>query len=344
MPDYYTINAYDIARLYDEIRTRHMRELHDRRRSIENAVPRIAEIEKELSHLNTETMRKIVMIPTEHADRESEILRIRKARDEKSKALHTEMLDLLRANGYDMSDLTLTYDCPICLDTGFVQGESGTRCECYNRHLLTLLYQQSALGDVLKEENFSTLSMEYYSRESENPDMPSPYENMQNIVDKAKHYCRNCKTDPTSFLFYGESGLGKSFLSNCIAKEVMDQGLSVLYLTVNELYQQILSPYLMGGDAEIKEKLQSVYDLIFKADLLILDDLGTELTNSFTVSQLFEIVNRRMLTNRASIISSNLSLKHLQERYGDRIISRIVDNYELCRFYGRNIRVLKHLT
>jgi len=343
MPDYYTINVYDIARLYDDIRTRHMRELHDRRTAIEKAVPRIAEIESELSRLNTETMRKIVMIPAEHGDREGEILRIRKARDEKSAALHTEMLDLLHTNGYDMSGLTLTYDCPICMDTGFVQGTQGTRCECYKRHLLTLLYQQSALGDVLKEENFSTLSLDFYSREAENPDMPSPYDNMQHILDKAKLYCRNCKTDPTSFLFYGESGLGKSFLSHCIAGEVMEQGLSVLYLTANELYQQILSPYLMSGEADMREKLQSVYDLIYQADLLILDDLGTELTNSFTVSQLFEIVNRRMLNNLATIISSNLSLQQLQERYGDRIVSRIVDCYELCRFYGRNIRVLKHL-
>jgi DNA replication protein DnaC len=343
MPDYYTINANDIALLYDDIRTRNMRELHDRRTEIERAVPRIAEIEDELSRLNTEAMRKIVMIPAEHEDREGELFRIRTARDEKSAALHTEMLDLLRTNGYDMSDLTLSYDCPVCMDTGFVQGERRTRCECYKRHFLTLLYQQSALGDVLKEENFSTLSLDYYSREAEDPNMPSPYDNMQHIVNKAKLYCRNCKTDPTNFLFYGESGLGKTFLSNCIAGEVMEQGLSVFYLTANELYQQILSPYLMSGEADMREKLQSVYDLIYQADLLILDDLGTELTNSFTVSQLFEIVNRRMLTNRATIISSNLSLQHLQERYADRIVSRIVDHYELCRFYGRNIRVLKHL-
>lgn len=364
MPDYYTINAYDIARLYDEIRTRHTRELHDRRTAIEEAVPRIAEIERELSHLNTETMRRIVMIPSEHVDREGEILRIRTARDEKSAALHTEMLDLLHANGYDMSDLTLRFDCPICMDTGVVQGTGsgsnhsdvsvtetsgannptpGTRCECYKRHFLNLLYRQSALGDILKKENFSTLSLDFYPQEAENPNMPSPYDNMQHIVDKAKHYCRNCKTVPESFLFYGESGLGKTFLSNCIAKEVMEQGLSVFYLTVNELYQQILSPYLMSGEADVRWKLQSVYDLIYQADLLILDDLGTELTNSFTVSQLFEIVNRRMLSNLATIISSNLSLQQLQERYGDRIVSRIVDRYELCRFYGRNIRVLKHL-
>ena len=335
MADFYTIGKTDISDLYSMIRSNHARELDERKDRIFAEIPEVAEIELKIAEVNSALLRKLVTARNATKEHTDELKRERKAAIEKLSARKTA---LLKEHGYSPEDLELQYDCPICRDNGVIDGR---RCECYNRHMLKHLYQQSSLENVLERENFQTLSLDYYTKDKTDPERPSPYENMQRIVEKAKEYTKHCREVHTSFLFYGESGVGKSFLSNCIAKELMDQGLSVLYLTANELFQQILSPYLMSPDAGTKATLQPVFDLIYHADLLVLDDLGTELTNSFTLSQLFEIINRRMLDDRSTIISTNLSLRQMQERYNDRIVSRIIEHYELCPIYGKNIRSMK---
>lgn len=335
MADFYTIGKTDISDIYSLIRTNHARALEDRKNRIFTEIPEAAEIELKIAQVNSDLLRKLVTMRNLTKEQTDQLKRERKEAVDRLNARKTA---LLQEHGYAPEDLTLQYDCPICKDTGVVDGK---RCVCYNRHMLKLLYQQSSLENVLERENFKTLSLELYEKEKTDPERPSPYENMTRIVRKAKEYTRNCREVHTSFLFYGESGVGKSFLSNCIAKELMDQGLSVLYLTANELFQQVLSPYLMSQDAGTKATLQPVYDLVYHADLLVLDDLGTELTNSFILSQLFEIINRRMLDDRSTIISTNLSLRQMQERYNDRIVSRIIEHYELCPIYGKNIRSVK---
>ena len=330
MSDFYTIGKKDISDLYSRIRTRHQRELAERRSEIFSRIPEAAELERTLSEQNAGFLRRLISLPPEEREK------AKWERKEASLRITKRIQELLAENGYPTDALQMSYDCPVCRDEGMVDGQ---RCTCYNRHMLNLLYQQSSMGDVLERENFDTFSLDLYSREASPDGRPSPYRNMEGILQKAKNYTAHAKEHPVSFLFYGESGVGKTFLSHCIAKELMEQGLSVLYLTANELFQQVLSPYFMSQDYEVREALQPVFQLIYQADLLVLDDLGTELTNSFTLSQLFEVINRRGLDNRATIISTNLSLEQLGDRYQDRILYRIIEHYELCRIYGENIRI-----
>ena len=331
MPDFYTIGKNDISDVYSRIRTEKQRELDSRRDKIFSELPELESLELELSSLNTGLMRKLVTNPA------MDFSAAKQERREQAHLIEARMTELLASKGYQMSDLRLQYECPLCRDEGVVDGK---RCSCYKKHMLKLLYQQSSLGDVLKRENFDTFSLDWYSDEVLEEGLPSPRKNIEKILRKVKDFTEHPESR-ASFLFYGESGVGKTFLSNCMAKALMDQGLTVLYLTSNQLFQQILSPCLMSPDSETRDALQPVFSLVYNSDLLILDDLGTELTNSFTLSQLFEIVNRRNLDNRSTVISTNLSLNQLKDRYQDRIVYRIIERYELCRIYGQNIRTGK---
>ena len=146
----------------------------------------------------------------------------------------------------------------------------------------------------------------------------------------------NFKSDGGNIFLYGDTGMGKTFLSNCIAKALIDSGVSVIYVTSFELVNIF--------EKRIKDKTEAdafAYDHIFDADLLIIDDLGTEFTNSFTKSNLFEIINERLLHQKSTVISSNLNIREIKELYTERIASRIADRYKILRFFGDDIRAKK---
>ena len=331
MGDYFTIGKNDIENIYNEIRMRNERELTARRRKIFTEVPELEQLDREITSENAALIRRIVRLNPED---------VNAAREEgraKVRVLRGRFNTLLSENGYTEADLTISYDCPLCQDAGFVDGH---RCSCYKKHLMSLLYRQSGLTEILERENFGTFSFDLYSDQSADG-KPSPRECIEYYYTKAKDFAESDELSGQSFLFYGSAGIGKTFLSNCIAKELMDRGHSVLYVTANQLFEDILSTYLMNSDPEQKDRVKPVYDLVYGADLLVLDDLGTEMTNRFTLSQLFEVINRRMIRNQSTIISTNLSLKQLRDEYQDRIVSRIVERYELFHFYGDNIRSKK---
>lgn len=329
MTDYFTIGKNDISDIYSRIRTAHQRELAERRSSLYQEIPELAELDRELTRENTTALRRILTLSPEAAARakQERLTRIKPLQERKAR--------LLLEHKVPAEQLELSYDCPICKDEGVVEGK---RCVCYRKHMLKLLYKQSSLGDVLEKENFSTFSFDRYSDQPMENGV-SPRENIRGIYTQAKDFATTFSPAGKSFLFFGGAGVGKTFMTNCIAKELMDTGHSVLYVTANELFNDILSAYLMYVDPDTKERLKPVYELVYKADLLVIDDLGTELTNNFTLSQLFEVINRRMISESSTIISTNFSLKQLRDRYQDRIASRIIGRYEICHFIGENIRV-----
>lgn len=236
---------------------------------------------------------------------------------------------LLAAAGLPEDYLAPIYDCPACHDTGYIDG---SKCRCFRQAEISLLYEQSNIRQVLEKENFSSLSYEYYEGED--------LTRFQNAVDTCKKFIQNFKSDYHNLFFYGTVGTGKSFLSGCIAKELIENGCCVIYFSAGGLFET-LSQY--SFDYKNKDGLHGIYEDLYTCDLLIIDDLGTELTNNFVTSQLFSCLNERHMRQKATIISTNLSLEELRNRYSDRIFSRITSSYSLCKLSGPDIRIYKKL-
>lgn len=249
-------------------------------------------------------------------------------------SLHEEIASLskrkkqiLTSAGYPADYLEPIYDCPLCKDTGFINGE---KCSCFKQAVINLLYEQSNIKEMLKEENFSKLSFEYYIGED--------LERFSHAVEGSKKFIEDFNLDYHNLFFYGTVGTGKSFLSSCIAKELMDKGHSVIYFSSSKLFDTLSK---MTFELRNKEELSRIYDDLYNCDLLIIDDLGTELTNSFVTSSLFSCLNERHLRKNPTIISTNLSLEELSIRYSERIFSRITSYFNLYKLTGQDIRMHK---
>ena len=189
----------------------------------------------------------------------------------------------------------------------------------------------------MERESFDAFSYEYYSDQDINPTTGlSALATVQNAVKECHSFIDHFEEKPKNLLFYGDTGVGKTFLSNCVAKEILDQGRSVIYFTAFQLFD-ILSKGVFEKDADAIAANQNIFD----SDLLVIDDLGTEMSNTFTVSQLFLCVNERILRGKSTIISTNLSIGQLTERYSERTFSRIMDNYSLIKLFTNDIRLQK---
>ena len=243
---------------------------------------------------------------------------------------------LLNALGLSEADFEPVYTCPDCKDTGYVGRE---KCHCFREEERRLLYRDSRLGEVLSAENFDTLSTAYYDR---NPraNGRSQYDDMTAVIRRLKAFSARFPEDRASFLFYGPTGTGKTFFSNCVAKAVMDRGFSVLYYSSVSLFEK-MSEVLSSHDNEAQALLT---ERLLESDLLIIDDLGTELLNNYTSGKFFQIVNERAIHHKSTVISTNLDLSTLKERYTERVASRILANYEPLRLTGDDIRIRKALT
>ena len=158
---------------------------------------------------------------------------------------------------------------------------------------------------------------------------------MEKNLSKIKDYIRNFNNTNDNLLFYGNSGTGKTFLSHCIAKELLDNGYFVVYRTAEEMIQNL---------RKIRFENQVEYEkLLLDCDLLIIDDLGTEQINEFSKTELFNLLNKRLLKQKKMLVSTNYTLKDLMSIYSERISSRLLGNFKLFKFYGDDIRVTKNL-
>jgi DNA replication protein DnaC len=239
--------------------------------------------------------------------------------------------DLLAGAGYSPSDLEPVYECPDCRDTGYI-GQK--RCHCFKQAAIDLIYTQSNIKSILETENFDSLSLDYYSDQVSDPSTGrSPLANAKLAVSACHSFVERFDDTFGNLFFYGSTGVGKTFLSNCVAKALMDSGHSVLYFTSFQLFN-ILEESKFHQDADARQQQED----LFTCDLLIIDDLGAELTNRFSVSQLFLCLNERMLRKKSTIISSNLDLEKLFETYSERNFSRIISNYTLLKLTGADIR------
>jgi len=234
---------------------------------------------------------------------------------------------LLTAAGYPPDYLSPIYDCPDCKDTGYIDGQ---KCHCFRQAVIRLLYQQSGIRDLLEKENFDVLSYDYYQGED--------LKRFQKAVMECRNFIKTFDTDYQNLFFYGTVGTGKSFLSGCVAKELIESGHSVIYFSAAGLFE-LLSRNMF--DYRNREDSAGLHDDLHGCDLLIIDDLGTEYTKNIAPSVLFSLLNGRHLNKKSTIISTNLSLEDIRNRYSDRVFSRITNQYHICKFTGIDIRMLK---
>ncbi len=297
-----------------------------RKEEIYAKIPRIEEIDKKLAISSIDAVRAKLKGQGDTTA----------STKEQNQSLIAEKTDLLKANGYPIDYLKPIYTCAMCKDTGRLENEY---CSCFKQASISMLYRQSTLDNILQTENFDTFDLSFYSKESDGTHPYTPYENMKNILSKTKSFVETFDKEGGNLLFYGETGLGKTFLSNCIAKALMDTQHTVLYQSSVHLFENVCGDVIMkkGHNPES----QRTYQYLYNCDLLIIDDLGTEYTNSFVSSELYNILNTRMREKKSTVISTNLNLQELTERYSDRISTRIFAEYKVFNFYGNNIRLAK---
>ena len=204
---------------------------------------------------------------------------------------------------------------------------------------IEILYDQSNIREVLERENFDTLSMAYYDRERiDERSGRTVYEYMSMVIEECHRFVENFGKEKGSILFTGSTGCGKTFLSNCIARELIRQYYSVVYLTATDMFD-VLSESRFSGRDEEEARDKAAY--ILDCDLLIIDDLGTELINTFTASQLFYCINERLNRKKGTIISTNLALNRMQDEFTERVTSRIMSQYKVLPLLGEDIRLLR---
>ena len=311
---------YDrIFRQYEERQKENRLETERRHACVYESIPEFQKLENAVASLAVAQGKKLLSGDEKALDALRKSLADLKAQKEQ----------LLLDAGFSVNFLDPVFCCPDCQDTGYIGRE---KCHCFRQAEISLLYEQSGIQDLLKQNNFSLLSYEYYRGEA--------LALFQNAVKTCQSFIKNFNSDYHNLFFYGTVGTGKSFLSGCVAKELIDRGHSVIYFGATGLFDLLSNASFRAGS---REERQNAYSDLYQCDLLIIDDLGTELTNQFTSSQLFSLLNERQLGKKSTLISTNFSLAELRDRYSDRIFSRITSNFEVCRLAGKDIRMYKRM-
>lgn len=312
-----------IMRIYNQRQFQDKYEQDQRREEVYQKVPQIRQIEDEISSQAVRCARKLLDGDTNAKEELKQ--HIEDLREQKEV--------LLSAFGFPADYMEMHYACPECQDTGYVDGR---KCRCFKKEEIRLLYSQSNIEEVLLRENFDSFSYEYYDDRVVIPEIQMTVADyMRQVHTWCKEYVENFEKKGGNLIFTGSTGVGKTFLTNCIAKALIDRYQSVIYLSSNDLFD-VFSKNKFHYDTE--EEMKDMYQYILDCDLLIIDDLGTELNNTFVSSQLFYCINERLLRKKSTIISTNLSMTMLRDTYSDRISSRIISQYSIIPLYGDDIR------
>lgn len=312
---------------YNKKRLRAAHEADLKREKLYSEIPRLFEIDKQFK-LFSINLSKIFLSKPEDLD--VQVNKLRQEIDE----LKKERQSIYEKNKIPENYLEIEYECLKCSDMGYTP--DGKRCSCFNRQIINNLFKMSNMVNMLRKENFNTFDINVFSNESYKNEKLTPRQNMYYVLEISEDFCNNFHDTNMNLLFYGGTGLGKTFMCNCIANELLNKEISVLYQTSFSLFE-IVENHKFNKLNETEENRIN-YNMIFDCDLLIIDDLGTEVSNSFTNAELFNIINERMITEKKTIISTNLSLEQLRDTYSDRITSRVFNNFVPLKFYGKDLR------
>ena len=313
--------------------------LENRKKELYEKIPRLQEIETEINKISINKTKSILL--NEMTDE------LKRKFENNLELLKKEKEDILKREKITIDYLKPKYECNKCNDTGFINynNKKTEMCTCLKQRLINISYNKSNLSN-LQKENFDNFNENLFSNEVNEKKYKmniSPRENIVNIKKASINFVKNFENLNTRNLFFtGNTGLGKTYMTNCIANDLIKQGKTVLYQTAPVLLETIIDNKFTKYKTT---DTNDFYNQVLTADLLIIDDLGTEYQNSLKLSELFTILNTRALNlNKKltrTIISSNLSIEKIFEVYEERIGSRIAGFYDIYYFFGEDLRLCK---
>ena len=331
------MNNSDFQKILQEYEKRHIQEvkaLEERKSKIYKEIPKIKEIDEELTDFSLITIKGIL-------NNKNDAI---KALNDKFDTLKLEKAKLLKEAGFPKDFLSMHYTCPLCKDSGYISQDGLTvMCSCLQQKILDAKYNDSNVSTA-KNQTFETFDLNLYSdvanKEKYNSTI-SPRKNMENIKKVTLNFVDNFDDENVkNLLFSGGTGLGKTYLSNCIVSSLLNKGKTVIYQTAPVMLDKLIAEMF-----DKNNESNSFSENLLTADLLVIDDLGTETMNSLKFSELYKIINTRLLNQNnkvtKTIISTNLSLQQLFETYDERLVSRFVGHYDIFKFFGEDIR-FKH--
>ena len=319
-------NKENFRRIREEYATKALRvqeEAELRRAELHTAIPAVRELDARLASLGLRAMENALHSPNPQEG----ILALRR----ENEAIRAERAELLRQNGYPANYSDPQYECEACKDSGYVGIKM---CTCMRRKLTEAGMESSGLSSLMRTQSFANFSLDYYRQDLNH------YRAMKETYERVLRYAQdfsieNGKPMPSSLLFLGGTGLGKTHLSTALARIVIERGYDVYYNSAVGMLSDF--EYRRFGNSLAQSDVDDTARYT-ECDLLILDDLGTEVVNQFTLSCLYHVVNTRLNLGKPTVISTNLSLADLRKTYTDRLASRLMGEYHVLPFYGTDVR------
>ena len=322
----------DLLKQYEKARLNNMHDLENRKKELYLSNPKLQEIDEKLSSLSINTAKSILQ------NNSPESLSTLK---ENISNLKQEKEKLLKSLGLSLEYLEPFYNCKLCKDTGYILNNGKTSmCSCLKQKIYNIEYNQKN-ENIIKNQNFDNFNATLFSNEINEKKYNSkisPRENITDIKNAAINFINNFDDENTkNLIFSGGTGLGKTFLSNCIINSLLENGKTVMYQTSPVMLDNLISDLFAKPDKQV-----GISSSLLSVDLLVIDDLGTETLNSMKFTELYKIINTRLLSNKTkTIISTNLDLRGIFQTYDERLASRFVGYYDIYRFFGDDLRLKK---
>ncbi len=326
-----TNSGYEaVMREYDSIRYKNAEILQRRTAEVYKRVPAIKDIDDEI----TELFGKLAKTSLYLSD---DAFKSAKAEAERtSKEMKDRRTRLLVENGFENDYLEMPYDCAVCRDTGFIQG---SKCSCFKTISTAVAFADKTYMMAKPDITFKDFREDFYASSGQDEETGlSPRDCALKAFSHLKNFADGFEKSPKNFLLFGGAGVGKTFLVSALANEVAKKGCSVVFLTAHRFFELLENHSFHRESLEETGEYRSI-EPVFRCDLLVLDDIGTEVVNAFTSSKLFECINERILTDKSTVISTNLNLSLIKSNYSERVFSRIAGHYSVFKLTGNDGRI-----
>lgn len=325
-----------ILKEYQTSRDSKIYEAERRKQLLEEKYPALVEINNEIHMVGSKATKAVLLNPAKSAE-------IKEDAAKQLSLLKEKKISFLNSIGISENYFEPDFNCKRCNDTGY---EGNVKCKCFEKKLIELNYKSTHIDKLLNKNNFETFNLEVFSKECfknrETTESVSAYDRMKAIYKHCLNYCENFESGAKNLIFFGGTGVGKTFMSCCITKALVDRGFTVEYYKSDNLMSlaeknKFKSKYPMGEVVDIELK----YNSLLTCDLLVIDDLGSEYVTELRESELYSIIEHKMINETSFIINTNLDKLGILQKYGSRLYSRIFsqESSTAIQFLGKDIRV-----